>query len=131
MPADDNGQRLRARIVKAIDDQEEECMKDSSRVKFICSMKDDQIEEIFSYDKILDFLEQQEEDTIEWKFKRITAHEGPLKPNHLNYNGSMHNVMIEWENGEITSEPLSIIGADDPVTCAIYARENKLLDKPG
>ena len=43
----------------------------------------------------------------------------------------MHNVMIEWENGEITSEPLSIIGADDPVTCAIYARENKLLDKPG
>ena len=39
--------------------------------------------------------------------------------------------MIEWENREITSEPLSIIGADDPVTCAIYARENKLLDKPG
>ena len=70
-------------------------MKDSSRVKFICSMKDDQIEEIFSYDKILDFLEQQEEDTIEWKFKRITAHEGPLKPNHPNYNGSTYNVIIE------------------------------------
>ena len=39
--------------------------------------------------------------------------------------------MIEWENGEITSEPLSVIGADDPVTCAIYADENNLLDKPG
>ena len=131
MPADDSGQRLRARIVKAIDDQEEQCMKNSSRIKFVCSMKDDQIEEIFSYNEILDFLEQQEEDTIEWKFKRITAHEGPLQPNHPNYNGSTYNVMIEWENGEITSEPLSIIGADDPVTCAIYARENKLLDKPG
>jgi hypothetical protein len=35
------------------------------------------------------------------------------------------------ENGEITKEPLSIIAVDDPVTCAIYARENGLLDQPG
>ena len=39
--------------------------------------------------------------------------------------------MMEWENGEITCEPLSIIGADDPVTCAICAKENNLLDLPG
>jgi len=39
--------------------------------------------------------------------------------------------MIEWENGEITSEPLSVIAADDPVTCAIYAREHDLLDQEG
>jgi hypothetical protein len=39
--------------------------------------------------------------------------------------------MIEWENGEITTEPLAIIAADDPVTCTIYAREHGLLDKPG
>jgi hypothetical protein len=38
--------------------------------------------------------------------------------------------LIEWENGEITKEPLKIIAADDPVSCAIYARENGLLDKP-
>ena len=43
----------------------------------------------------------------------------------------MYNVMVEWENGEITSEPLSIIAADDPVTCAIYARDNNLLELPG
>jgi hypothetical protein len=36
--------------------------------------------------------------------------------------------MIEWENGEIITEPLAIIAADDPVTCAIYARDNNLLD---
>jgi hypothetical protein len=35
--------------------------------------------------------------------------------------------MIEWENGEITT----IIAADDTVTFAIYAREYRLLDKPG
>ena len=39
--------------------------------------------------------------------------------------------MIEWENGEITSEPLSIIGVNNPVTYAIYARENNLLDELG
>ena len=39
--------------------------------------------------------------------------------------------MIEWENGEITTEPLAIIAADDPVTCAIYARDNNLLDLAG
>ncbi len=39
--------------------------------------------------------------------------------------------MIEWENGGVTSEPLSIIAADDPDTCAIYTRENNLLDLDG
>jgi len=39
--------------------------------------------------------------------------------------------MIEWENGEITSEPLSVIAADDPVTCALYAKENDLLNQEG
>jgi len=39
--------------------------------------------------------------------------------------------MIKWENGEVTSEPLTIIATVDPVTCAIYARENDLLDLDG
>jgi hypothetical protein len=39
--------------------------------------------------------------------------------------------MIKWENGQITQEPVQVIPADDLVTCAIYARENDLLDKPG
>ena len=38
-----------------------------------------------------------------------------------------YNVQVEWETGEITFEPLSIIAADDPVTCAAYAKENDLL----
>ena len=38
---------------------------------------------------------------------------------------------IEWENGEITDEPLSIIAADDPVSCAMYARDKNLLHLPG
>ena len=37
---------------------------------------------------------------------------------------------MEWENREITWEPLGIIAKSDPVTRAIYAKENNLLDTP-
>jgi hypothetical protein len=47
------------------------------------------------------------------------------------YKGSRYNVLIEWENGEITSEPLNIFGKDDPVTCAVYAHEHGLLEEEG
>ena len=39
--------------------------------------------------------------------------------------------MVEWETGEITSEPLKIIAVDDPVTCAIYGKNNNLLEEEG
>jgi hypothetical protein len=39
--------------------------------------------------------------------------------------------MVEWEDNSITTEPLGIIAADNPVTCAIYAREQDLLSIPG
>jgi hypothetical protein len=41
------------------------------------------------------------------------------------------NLLVEWENGEITTHPHSVIAADDPVTCAVYAREHELLDVEG
>ncbi len=66
-----------------------------------------------------------------WKFKRIIGHQGSLTATDLDYNGSNYNIQVEWENGEITYEPLSVIAADDHVTCSIYAREHNLLEKPG
>ena len=75
--------------------------------------------------------EDDSSDPVVWKFKKITAHEGPIDKNHLSWHGSSYNMMIEWENGEITSEPLNVIAANDPVACAIYADENDLLKLPG
>ena len=72
-----------------------------------------------------------ENDDIVWKFQRIVVHQGHLKPNNPNYMGSHFNVRIKWENGEITYEPLDVIAANDPITCAIYMRENSLLDELG
>ena len=39
--------------------------------------------------------------------------------------------MVEWETGEIIEEPLSLIAADDPVTCAVYAKKHALLHLDG
>jgi hypothetical protein len=66
-----------------------------------------------------------------WKYRCIKAHEGPLKKSHPNYKGSLYNVLIEWENEEITNEPLTIIAADDPVSCAIYGKKAGILEHDG
>jgi hypothetical protein len=88
--------------------------------------------EIMTYNQIMDHIEQPEEDAIVWRFKQIAGHEGPLTKNHPMWKGSIYNVRVEWENRKSTNEPMTTIAADDPVTCAIYAKDNNLLlDLPG
>ena len=53
-----------------------------------------------------------------FEFRALIGHQGPPKP-------------TEWETGENTYEPLSILAADDPVACATYAKENDLLHIEG
>jgi hypothetical protein len=132
MNEQEDGQRFRARIVEAIEQHENEHAKESELQQFRVSVNEDQYQEILSYNNILNFIEQKEnnEETL-WKFKRIVGHQGPLNSSDHSYNGSGWNVMMEWESGEITTEPLITIAADDPVTCAIYARDNDLLEEPG
>ena len=39
--------------------------------------------------------------------------------------------MVEWESGEVTYEPLTLISKDDPISCAVYAKKHDLLDTTG
>jgi hypothetical protein len=41
------------------------------------------------------------------------------------------NVLVQWEDGSQTYEPLIEMAKDDPVTLAMYASENDLLAVPG
>jgi hypothetical protein len=85
----------------------------------------------------MDYIEKEEQQHQDkdgngfWNFKHIVSHEGLFRASDPEYKGSRYNVLIEWENGEITSEPLNIFGKDDPVTCAVYAREHGLLEEEG
>ena len=65
------------------------------------------------------------------RFRAIIGHIGPLLASDPDWKGSKYNVQVEWESGEITFEPVSIIADDDPVTCAAYAKENGLLALEG
>jgi hypothetical protein len=47
------------------------------------------------------------------------------------WKGSKYNVLVEWETGETTYEPLKEIATDDPVTCAEYGQKNNLLNTDG
>jgi hypothetical protein len=64
-------------------------------------------------------------------FKEIIGHQGPLIPQDKLYKGSRYNVLIDWDYGEDTYEPLHIISADDPVSCALSAKKNGLINMPG
>ena len=65
------------------------------------------------------------------RFRAIIGCQSPLLASDPDWKGSKYNVQVEWETGEITFEPLSIIAADDPVTCVAYAKENDLLALEG
>ena len=54
------GQFTRAKIVEAIKDY---ASKDSTRIKFTCTTKNDQVEEFFSHNEVLNYIEDQRDDT--------------------------------------------------------------------
>ena len=130
-PPEEDGQRFRAKIVEAIVDHEQDLAKNPDKVKFLCSVNGDEYEEILSYNEIIDHIEKDEADPGFWRFKSISGHQGPLSQSDPAYQGSRYNVLVDWETGESTYEPLHVIAADDPVTCAAYAKEKGLLEEEG
>ncbi|MFA9289401.1 MAG: reverse transcriptase domain-containing protein, partial [Weeksellaceae bacterium] len=134
--SEEDGQRFRARVVRAVIDKEEDLKKGSEHIKFICEVPNSTVDEILTYNEILDYIAKEtqdiENDTEQtYKFRRITAHQGPLHSSDKDYKGSAFNVLVEWESGETTYEPLDLIASDDPVTCAEYAKRHNLLDTAG
>jgi hypothetical protein len=117
MDTQEDGQRLRACIIECISNHEANVCHSDDHVKFRISVNEDEYKEIITYNELMDFIDKnQENDAIVWQFRCIVGHQGPLLWHDKDYNGSRFNVLVEWENGEITTEPLSVIAADNPVT---------------
>ena len=128
---EEDGQKFRARIIEAVNAHEDKVQQHPELLKFKYSINNDQFEEIMAYNDIVHHIYVDQESDVVWQYKDIISHEGPLNQNHPNYKGSRYNVKVRWENDEITSEPLKIIAADDPVTLAQYALDNDLLNTNG
>ena len=91
----EGNQRLRACIVKPIDYFEGDLTRFSSRLKFVCIMSDDAIEETFTCNELLYHINNSEEDDIiEWEFRETKSHEGPLPRTHPNFNRSPCSLTI-------------------------------------
>ena len=130
LPPEDNGERHMAKIID-IDDHGQ-TLED---IKFKLKINKDQAEEIMSYNQLMDYIQKgtdaEEDPDSLFKFRDIVAHQGPLESTDPNQKGSKYNVMVEWESGEVTYEPLTLISKDDPITCAVYAKKHDLLNTTG
>ena len=130
LPPEDNGERHMAKIID-IDDHGQP-LED---IEFKLKINKDQAEEIMSYNQLMDYIQKgtdaEEDPDSLFKFRDIVAHQGTLESTDPNHKGSKYNVMVEWESGEVTYEPLTLISKDDPTTCAVYAKKHDLLDTTG
>ena len=84
-----------------------------------------------SYNQLMDYIQKgtdaEEDPDSLFKFRDIVAHQGPLESTDPSHKGSKYNVTVEWESGEVTYEPPTLISKDDPITCAVYAKKHDLL----
>ena len=130
LPPEDNGEHHMANIID-IDDHGPP-LED---IKFKLQINKDQAEEIMSYNQLMDYIQKgtdaEEDPDSLFKFRDIVAHQGRLESIDPDQKGSKYNVMVEWESGEVTYEPLTLISKDDPITCAVYAKKNDFLDTTG
>jgi hypothetical protein len=117
-------------------EKESELKRDPNHIRFLCEVDGDIVDDIYTYSQIFDFIERDnldiDNDTEQlYRFRRISARQGPLQTSDRDYKASTYNVLVEWETGETTYEPLDLIAKDDPVNCAEYAGQNGLLHTPG
>ena len=66
-----------------------------------------------------------------WNYKKIIGHQGPLRPSDPKYKGSVYNLMVLWETGEIGYEPLKNLLPLNKANVAFYAGDHGLLNEPG
>ena len=127
LPPEDNGEHHMAKIID-IDDYGQP-LED---IKFKLKINKDQAEEIMSYNQLMDYIQKgtdgEEDPDSLFKFRDIVSHQGPLESIDPDQKGSKYNVMVEWESGEVTYEPLTLISKEDPINCAVYAKKHDLLD---
>ena len=135
LPPEEDGSRYRAKILERVQLSKEEAAKHPEMIKLKADVSG-QYEEIFAYNDIVDFIEKDVNWDGVWNYLEIIRLEGPLKPSHKRYKGSKYNLLLRWETGELTWEPLTTakktgVADTDVVTVAIYAEKYDLLDTTG
>ena len=135
LPMDENGERKRATISDHVNTINQDQASRGDQLRFKLEIDGDQHHDLFSYNQFMEYLEDntdtgQLENGL-YKFRCVKDHRGPYNPSDPEYIGRSYNLLVEWETGEMTWDPLSNIVASDPYTCAVYAKEDDLLNTLG
>ena len=111
LPPGDNGERLRAKVTrKVVEDIEQADGERIQKLSFILGIGNGKLEEIISYNQLVDHLEAAANDDNEisddlFKFRALIGHQGPLKPTDPNSKGCKNNVPVDWETGRRLMNP--------------------------
>ena len=128
-------EKTRATVTKKIEELDQDSANKAEHIKFLLKLNNQEdVEQVITYNQLLNYLEKDESQLMEdayWSFKDIIAHQGPLTKEDPHYKGSSYNVTIKWDTGETSHEPLSLIVQDEPLTCAVYAKNHDLLNTRG
>jgi hypothetical protein len=127
---DERGEVKRARVVELIKYFEGNVAKNKDLIKFKLKYDHNDLEDVMSYNEILDYVEREHnnEDGHQWKFRTILGHiHTPV--GHKDRMGSDYNVKTGWETGVVSIEPLDFLAKDIPVDLAMYAKKHDLLEK--
>ena len=73
MPEQEDGSRVRAKIIERVQAHKDELAKDPDLIKFKCLVNDD-YGEIVAYNDIVDYIEQDQSWDGMWHFKEILDH---------------------------------------------------------
>ena len=129
----DDGSIMRARVIGPVESNLES--EEGKRIleRFKIKYDRSQVEDTIAYNDLINHIHRDnvEEDGQIWNFRRIISHRGPLNHRDIDYKKSLYNVSIEWENGEITEEPVNWMIKESPVVMAEYARDHNLLEIDG
>ena len=121
---EDNGERLLANVtIKVVKDIEKE-----NRVRYQNQSKNfgtdnGKLKKIISYSQHVDHQEsvtneENKTNDVLYKLRASIGHQGPPNAPEPNLNRCKYNVLIEWETGEKTHEPIPGLATDNPATCA-------------
>ena len=110
LPMDKSGERKRATISEHVNIISRDQDSREDQLRFKLKIDGDQLDDLISYNQLMEYLEDntdtgQLEDGLN-KFRCIKDHRGPCTPSDPEYIGSSYNLLIEWETGEMTWEPL-------------------------
>lgn len=116
--------------VEMITQYEDEVYTNPEHVKFRCTIGDKEYEDLISYSKVLEYLEDEADRSYDTR--KILCHMGPLKKGDPGFKGSTWNFLVEWEGDHEPSEQtMAQLIRDDWPTLVQYAIDNKLLDVKG